>query len=113
MTECAKENWSVRELDRQVNSMLFERIALSKNKKEILQLAKKGRMVEKAEDLIKDPYVLEFLGLEESAKYTETELEQKIINNLQSFLLELGKGFTFVARQQRITLERGFRREGW
>lgn len=103
--EAEKENWSVRELDRQINSMLFERIALSKDKKEILKLAKKGQLVEKAKDLIKDPYILEFLGLEKLVKYTETQLEQKIIDNLQKFLLELGKGFAFIARQQRITLE--------
>ena len=85
--------------------MLFERIALSKDKKGVLKLAQKGQTIEKAEDLIKDPYILEFLGLEESSKYTESQLEQKIIDNLQKFLLELGKGFMFVARQQRITLE--------
>ena len=103
--EVEKENWSVRVLDRQINSMLFERIALSKDKKGVLKLAQKGQTIEKAEDLIKDPYILEFLGLEESSKYTESQLEQKIIDNLQKFLLELGKGFMFVSRQQRITLE--------
>jgi len=103
--ETEKENWSVRELDRQINSMLFERIALSKDKKGVLKLAKKGQIIEKAGDLIKDPYILEFLGLEQSHKYTESQLEQKIIDNLQKFLLEIGKGFMFVARQQRITLE--------
>ena len=103
--ETEKENWSVRVLDRQINSMLFERIALSKDKKGVLKLAQKGQTIEKAEDLIKDPYILEFLGLEELFKYTESQLEQKIIDNLQKFLLELGKGFMFVSRQQRITLE--------
>ncbi|MBA3046734.1 DUF1016 family protein [Patescibacteria group bacterium] len=103
--EVEKENWSVRVLDRQINSMLFERIALSKDKKGVLKLAQKGQIIEKASDLIKDPYILEFLGLEESSKYTESQLEQKIIDNLQKFLLELGKGFMFVSRQQRITLE--------
>ncbi|RLG13353.1 MAG: hypothetical protein DRN71_04955 [Candidatus Nanohalarchaeota archaeon] len=103
--EVEKENWSVSELDRQVNSILFERIALSRDKKGVLELAKKGHLIERAEDLIKNPYVLEFLGLEESVRYTETQLEQKIIDNLQKFLLELGKGFAFVSRQQRITLE--------
>ena len=103
--EVEKENWSVRVLDRQINSMLFERIALSKDKKGVLKLAQKGQIIEKASDLIKDPYILEFLGIEESSKYTESQLEQKIIDNLQKFLLELGKGFMFVSRQQRITLE--------
>ena len=103
--EVESEGWSVRELDRQINSMLFERIALSKDSKKVIKLAKRGQIIERAEDLVKDPYVLEFLGLEESHKYSETDLEEKIITNLEKFLLELGKGFTFVARQQRITLE--------
>ena len=103
--EVENENWSVRELDRQVNSMVFERIALSKDKKSVLQLAQKGQIIENAEDLVKDPYVLEFLGLEKLDRYSEIELEEKIITNLQKFLLEMGKGFMFVARQQKITLE--------
>ena len=103
--ETEQENWSVRELDRQINSMLFERIALSHDKKGVLKLAQKGQIIETSKDAIKDPYVLEFLGLDESNKYSESELEQRIINNLQKFLLELGKGFSFVARQQRLTLE--------
>lgn len=103
--ETEKENWSVRELERQINSMLFERIALSRDKKGVLELAQIGQIMEKSEDAIKDPYVLEFLGLDESHKYSESELEQKIIDNLQKFLLELGKGYSFVARQQRLTLE--------
>ncbi|MCG2718735.1 MAG: PDDEXK nuclease domain-containing protein [Nanoarchaeota archaeon] len=103
--EMENENWSVRELDRQINSMVFERIALSKDKKSVLQLAQKGHVIEKAKDLVKDPYILEFLGLEKLDRYSETELEEKIITNLQKFLLELGKGFMFVARQQKITLE--------
>jgi predicted nuclease of restriction endonuclease-like (RecB) superfamily len=103
--EVENENWSVRELDRQVNSMVFERIALSKDKKSVLQLAQKGQIIEKAKDLVKDPYVLEFLGLEKLDRYSEIELEEKIITNLQKFLLEMGKGFMFVARQQKITLE--------
>lgn len=102
--QCAKEGWSVRELKRQKNSALFERIALSKDKKAILELAKKGYIVKKTKDLVKDPYVLEFLGLSESQEYSERELEQKIIDNLQKFLLELGKGFAFIARQFRISL---------
>ena len=99
-----KENWSVRELKRQINSMLFERIALSKSKKGVLELARKGQTVQKETDIIKDPYVLEFLNIPRKYQYTEKELEQKIIDNLQMFLLELGKGFAFVARQKRITL---------
>ena len=99
-----KEKWSIRELKRQKNSALFERIALSKDKKGVLELAQKGHIVKKADDLVKDPYILEFLGIPEESNYSEKELEQKIIDNLQTFLLELGRGFTFVARQFRMTL---------
>ncbi|MCX7926585.1 MAG: PDDEXK nuclease domain-containing protein, partial [Candidatus Omnitrophica bacterium] len=102
--QCIAENWSVRELKRQINSMLFERIGLSKDKKGVLKLAKTGQTIEKEEDIIKDPYILEFLGIPEQYQYSEKELEQKIIDNLQMFLLELGKGFAFVGRQFRITL---------
>lgn len=102
--QCIKENWSVREFKRQKNSMLFERIALSKDKKGVLKLAEKGQVIEKNHDLIKEPYVLEFLGIPESHQYSEKELEQKIIDNLQMFLLELGKGFAFIKRQFRMTL---------
>jgi predicted nuclease of restriction endonuclease-like (RecB) superfamily len=100
--QCITEGWSVRELKRQKNSGMYYRIALSKDKEGILELSKKGCIVEKAKDLIKEPYVLEFLNIAE--KHSERELEQKIIDNLRMFLLELGKGFTFVARQHRITL---------
>lgn len=103
--QCIRENWSVRELRRQINSMLFERLALSKDKKGILQLARKGQIIEKEEDIIKDPYVFEFLGIPEPHQYTEKELEQRLIDNLQMFLLELGKGFAFIGRQYRITLD--------
>lgn len=102
--ECVKENWSVRTLKRQINSMLFERLALSKNKQEILRLAKQGHTIKEEKDILKEPYILEFLGMPEKQIYSEKELEQKIIDNLQMFLLELGKGFTFVKRQFRITL---------
>jgi len=102
--QCIKENWSVRELKRQINSMLFERLALTKNKTEILKLAKHGQTIESDRDIVKDPYFLEFLGIPENHIYSEKELEQKIIDNLQMFLLELGKGFAFVQRQFRITL---------
>ena len=105
LKEAEVENWSVRELDRQINSLLFERLALSRDKKQVKALGEQGQILESPRDLIKDPYVLEFLGLHEQAAYTEKELETALIDNLQSFLLELGKGFTFVARQKRITLD--------
>jgi predicted nuclease of restriction endonuclease-like (RecB) superfamily len=103
--EAIKNNWSVRELERQINSLLFERLALSTDKKGLMRLAAKGHEVQKPEDIFKDPVVMEFLGLPESPKLVESTLEQALINNLQSFLLELGKGFAFVARQERLTLE--------
>ncbi len=103
--EVETEGWGTRELSRQINSQLFERIALSKDKKGVLALALKGQVIERADNLIKDPYVLEFLGLKEEERYTENLLEERIISNLKEFLLELGKGFTFVARQQRITID--------
>lgn len=102
--EAIQNNWSVRELKRQINSMLFERLALSKNTKAVIKMAKKGQIIEKPEDAIKDPYILEFLNLKEETSYTETQLEQALIDKLQDFLLELGKGFTFVTRQKRITI---------
>ena len=102
--QCINENWSVRELKRQIDSALFYRLALSKNKEKVLELSKKGQLIEKAEDLIKDPYVFEFLDIQENHHYSEKEIEQKLIDNLQRFLLELGKGFTFVSRQFRISL---------
>lgn len=103
LIETAENNWSVRELDRQINSSLFERLLLSKDKKGVKALAEKGQIIENVEDALKDPYVLEFLGLEESIKYSESELEAAIIDNLENFLLEFGKGFSFVARQQRFS----------
>ena len=84
--------------------MLFERLALSKNKAGILRLANKGQQIEKPADIIKNPYILEFLGMSEERDFSEKELEQKLIDNMRDFLLELGKGFSFVARQFRITL---------
>jgi predicted nuclease of restriction endonuclease-like (RecB) superfamily len=102
--QCIREKWAVRELKRQIQSSLFQRIALSKDKKGVFELAKKGHIIETNKDIVKDPYVLEFLGLPEDHRYSEKKLEQKIIDNLQMFLLELGKGFTFVGRQFRITL---------
>ena len=99
------EGWSVRELRRQIDTALFERIVLSKGTKNVMRLATKGRIVKKEIDLTPDPYVLEFLNIPEHHNYSEKHLEQKIIDNLQKFILELGKGFTFVARQFRITLD--------
>lgn len=103
--QCIKEKWSIRELNRQKDSMLFERIALSKDKKSVVQIAQKGQVIRNTRDIIKEPYVLEFLGIPENQAYSEREFEQKIINNLQMFLLELGKGFTFVKRQFRISFK--------
>ena len=102
--QCTNENWSARELKRQRSSALFERLALSKDKKSVLKLAEKGQQIEKAEDIIKDPYVFEFLDIPEDATLSETELETKLLNKLSHFILELGKGFAFVNRQHRITL---------
>ncbi|TES91341.1 MAG: DUF1016 domain-containing protein [Candidatus Cloacimonadota bacterium] len=103
--ETVKNNWSTRELQRQIDSLLFERLALSKNKEKVKQLARKGQFIEKPEDAIKDPYILEFLGLPEKNYYSESQLERKLIDHLQEFILELGKGFTFVGRQKRITID--------
>ena len=98
------ENWSVRELKRQRQSGLFERLALSKNKQEVLDLAKHGLIVTSPEDAVKDPYILEFLDIPENRSVSENELEAKLINNLGMLLLELGKGFSFVGRQYRVTI---------
>jgi predicted nuclease of restriction endonuclease-like (RecB) superfamily len=102
--QCIKENWSTRELQRQKNSSLFQRLAINKNLSEIKSLSEKGQIIEKSMDIIKDPYVLEFLEIPEYHTYSEKDLEQKIIDNIQQFLLELGKGFAFVGRQYRISL---------
>ena len=99
-----KEKWSIRELKKQKKKSLFERLANSKDKKGIIELSKKGQQIQNEKDILKDPYILDFLNFPEKYQYTETELEQKIIDNLQHFLLELGKGFAFVGRQYRITL---------
>jgi predicted nuclease of restriction endonuclease-like (RecB) superfamily len=100
-----KENWSSRDLKRQINSALFQRLALSKNKKEVLELAIKGQHVSEAKDAVKDPYVFEFLELQKESILKERGLEKKLVDNLQKFLLELGKGFSFVARQFKITVD--------
>jgi len=108
--EAFENNWSLRELKRQVNSSLYERLVLSKDKEKVKELSVKGQIIEKAQDVIKDPYILEFLGLDEKSDYSENKLETEIINKLEMFLLELGKGFTFVGRQVRFTFdERHFR----
>ncbi|MDD3860139.1 MAG: PDDEXK nuclease domain-containing protein [Candidatus Paceibacterota bacterium] len=103
--EAVNNNWSVRELERQYDSSLYERLVLSRDKEGIKELSRKGQVVTKPIDTIKEPYVLDFLGLEEKDKYTESDLETAIINKLEHFLTELGKGFLFVGRQQRITIE--------
>ncbi|MFH6966946.1 YhcG family protein [Flavobacterium sp. FlaQc-28] len=103
--ESEKNNWSVRELKRQYDTALYTRLALSRDKEGILKLSEKGQIIEKPKDIIKDPYILEFLGLPELNQYSESELEEEIISKLEQFLLELGHGFTFVARQERITFD--------
>lgn len=95
----------MRELRRQIDSALYERLVLSRDKEKVKSLALKGQIIEKPEDIVKDPYILEFLGLEEQNSYSENRLETEIINNLEKFLLELGKGFTFVGRQVRFTFD--------
>ncbi len=103
--EAAKTGWGVRTLQRQYNSSLYERLALSRDKEGVLRLATEGNVITKPEDIIKQPAVLEFLGMEEKAKYSETDLETALINKLQKFLLELGKGYLFEARQKRFTYD--------
>ena len=103
--EAVKNDWSLSELKRQYDSSLYERLSLSKNKDEIMLLSQQGQIIEKPADAIKDPYVLEFLQLPELPVYSETELENKIIDHLQQFLLELSKGYTFVGRQVRLTFD--------
>jgi len=103
--ECASNNWSTREMERQMNSMLFERLTLSLDKEGVMTLAREGQVMREPTDLVKDPYVLEFLGLPQSEILYEKELESALLEHLQKFLLELGKGFSFVARQKRITLD--------
>jgi predicted nuclease of restriction endonuclease-like (RecB) superfamily len=103
--EAANDGWSLRELKRQFNSGLYERLALSRDKKGVKALSEKGQLIETQADVVKDPYVLEFLGLDEKSRYSETQLETAIIDKLEHFLLELGKGFLFEARQKRFTFE--------
>jgi predicted nuclease of restriction endonuclease-like (RecB) superfamily len=103
--EALKNNWSARELERQINSLLFERLAKSTDKQGLMQLATQGQVIQNPADVFKDPIVVEFLGLPESPRLVESDLEMALINNLQTFLLELGKGFAFVKRQERITID--------
>ncbi len=103
--ESFKNNWSNSELHRQYDSALYTRLSLSRNKSEVLELSAKGLVIEKPKDAIKDPFILEFLGLPEKSVYSESDLEQKLIDKLEHFLLELGTGFTFVARQKRISFD--------
>jgi predicted nuclease of restriction endonuclease-like (RecB) superfamily len=103
--EAVNNNWTLPELTRQFNSGLYERLALSRDKDGVRKLAKEGQVVAKQEDLLKEPYVLEFLGIDEKAKYSESDLESAIIDKIEHFLLELGKGFLFEARQKRFTFD--------
>ena len=102
--ECVKSGWSIRELKRQISSMLYERAGLSKDKDAVLILAQEGRLIDTPTTVLRDPYILEFLGLEEKSAYTESDLEQALINHLQHFIHELGRDFCFVERQFRITI---------
>ena len=103
--ETINARWSVRELQRQIGSLLYERLLLSANKDKILELAEKGQELKNSKDLVKDPFVLEFLDIKENTDYLESDLEKNILEHLKEFLLELGKGFMFVGSQVRITLE--------
>ena len=104
--ECIKSNWSTRQLERQITTLFYERLLSSKDKEEVSkEIYKLEPQIKKAEDIIKNPYVLEFLGLPENTNFLEKNLEQALINHLQKFLLELGRGFSFVARQKRITFD--------
>jgi predicted nuclease of restriction endonuclease-like (RecB) superfamily len=103
--EATEQNWTVRELRRQFDSGLYERLAFSRDKEGIRKLAREGQVVAKPGDLLKEPLVLEFLGLDERSRYSESDLESAIITRIEQFLLELGKGFLFEARQKRFTFE--------
>ena len=103
--EAAQNNWSLRELKRQFDSALYLRLALSTDKEGIKKLGQEGQVIESAQDAVKDPYILEFLQLKEHYRYSESDLENALIDKLEQFLLELGKGFTFVARQKRISFD--------
>lgn len=104
MKECIKEGWRVRELKRQINSSLFQRLALSTDKEGVLALAKEGHHVMTASDIIRDPYVLEFAGLPQQKRYKESDLEKTLKSHMEQFLLELGRGFAFIGRQYIIPI---------
>ena len=105
LNECINSRWSVRELERQIGSLLYERLVLSANKQKVLELAEKRHELKTSKDLVKDPFVLEFLDIKENTEYLESDLEKNILEHLKEFLLELGKGFMFVGSQVRLTLE--------
>lgn len=105
LNECINSRWSVRELQRQRDSLLYERLTLAADKVKILELTEKGQVLSECKDLVKDPFVLEFLDIKENTDYLESDLEKNIIEHLKEFLLELGKGFSFVGNQVRLTLE--------
>lgn len=103
--EAINNSWSLRELKRQMDSALYERLVLSRDKEKVLELSQKGQLIEKSQDIVKDPYILEFLGLDEKAIYSESDLETAIINHIEKFIMELGKGFLFQGRQVRFTFD--------
>ena len=103
LKECINSMWSVRELQRQRDSLLYERLTLSSNKDKVLELSKEGQVLRESKDLVKDPFVLEFLDIKENTKYLESDLEKNILEHLKDFLLELGKGFSFIGNQVRLT----------
>jgi predicted nuclease of restriction endonuclease-like (RecB) superfamily len=103
--EAAQQGWTLRELRRQFDAGLYERLALSRDKEGIRELSHEGPHIANPQDLLKDPYVLEFLGIEEKARYSESDLESAIVTNIENFLLELGKGFLFESRQRRFTFD--------
>ena len=103
--ECINSRWSVRELKRQISTLLYERLMLSKDKKGVLELAQKGQVLATGKDLVKDPFILEFLDIKENTRYLESDLEKNILEHLREFMLELCKGFMFMGSQQRITLD--------
>ena len=105
LNECINSRWSVRELERQIGSLLYERLVLSANKQKVLELAEKGHELKTSKDLVKDPFVLEFLDIKENTEYLESDLEKNILEHLKEFPLELGKGFMFVGSQVSLTLE--------
>ena len=103
--ECINSKWSVRELQRQKDSLLYERLILSADKEKVLELSQEGQILRESKDLVKDPFVLEFLDIKENTKYLEMDLEKNILEHIKEFLLELGKGFSYVGNQVRLTLE--------